>query len=165
VRIDIGPNRETEAIGVEMRRANEATGLTPPPANVIAKDLRGMTRLYGSADFEILAYRADELGLDSTQTDTITRIVNRYTVAHDSVYAALGAYLSAHGNSFRDRQARTYWHDAIANAIRQNYATALELRKVLRPEQIVWLRSKGQTWVDYTPEWLRNALRKPLMPQ
>lgn len=165
VRIDIGPNRETEAIDVEMRRANEATGLTPPPANVIAKDLRGMTRLYGSADFEILAYRADELGLDSTQTDTVTRIVNRYTAAHDSVYAALGAYLSAHGSSFRDRQARTYWHDAIANAIRQNYATALELRKVLRPEQLAWLRGQGQTWVDYTPEWLRNELRKPLMPQ
>jgi hypothetical protein len=165
VRIDIGPNRETEAIDVEMRRANEATGLTPPPANVIAKDLRGMTRLYGSADFEILSYSADEIGLDSAQTDTIARIVGRYTAAHDSVYTALGAYLSAHGSSFRDRQTRTYWHDAIATAIRQNYATALELRKVLRPEQIAWLRSKGQTWVDYTPEWLRNELRKPLMPQ
>ena len=124
-----------------------------------------MTRLYGSADFEILSYSADEIGLDSAQTDTIARIVGRYTAAHDSVYTAFGAYFSAHGSSFRDRQTRTYWHDAIATAIRQNYATALELRKVLRPEQIAWLRSKGQTWVDYTPEWLRNELRKPLMPQ
>jgi hypothetical protein len=164
VRIDIGPNRETEAIDVEMRRANEASGLTPPPPGVIAEGLRGMRGLYGHADFDILEDRADEIGLDSVQLRPIGQLIHANSAFSDSVYANLATYLSTHASSSKSRETRTYWHDAIAATIRHNYETAVKIRGVLQPDQIAWLRQRGQIWVDFTPEWLRNELRKPLMP-
>ncbi|MEO7043002.1 MAG: carboxypeptidase-like regulatory domain-containing protein [Gemmatimonadaceae bacterium] len=164
VTLDIGPNRETEAIDVEMRRAKDASGYTPPPPSEIERGLRNLSELYGNADFEVMESRADLIGLDSVQTASIARIVDRYSAAHDPIYANLATYLSTHAEAAHGTRARNYWHDAIAAAIRQNYETALAIRALLTPSQIAWLRSNSYNWVDYTPEWLRDELRKPLLP-
>lgn len=164
VHIDIGPNRETEAITVTMRRAREASG-GAAEARDIKRDLLGLSRLYGGDDFEPLIRLGDEIGLDSTQVDTIGSLLQRYSAVHDSIYDNLSRYLASKGNIYRDKTTRQYWHDAIAESIRKKYATALQIRSLLTPVQIAWMRTEGETpWIDYTPKWLERELRKDLNP-
>jgi hypothetical protein len=164
VRLDIGPNRETEAIAVQMRRASEMSGVSPPRSADIAHGLEAMARLYGNTDFTMLRRNATALGLDSTQSDSIFRIIDAYSASRDSIYAGLAVYLAAHATSVGRRETRDQWHAAIATAIALSYRTAVRIRALLTPDQIAQVRAQGGNWVDDTPEWLRNELRKPLMP-
>jgi hypothetical protein len=162
-RLDIGPNRETQIIRNYLEPLADGA---PLQVSAVRAQLLGDAREFDGEDVRLILRRADSLSLSEAQIDSITALRSQFLSTRDSIYTDLARYLVAHADSYRSRAVRTYWHDAIASSIRLMYQTALHVRDVLTPDQLMWLRTRGLApSLYYSPDWLERKVREPLIPR
>jgi hypothetical protein len=156
-RMDIGRDRETQAIESFMRSAQ--TNGAAENAEDLKNQLTRTATFFGS-DVQVVLRLADSLHLTRQQVDTISAISRRNIAIKDSIYLDLARYLISQRLNYGGVDVRHQWHESIAAAIRITYSTGQRVRMSLTDEQFMWLRARRITSsLEYSPDWLERNLR------
>jgi hypothetical protein len=165
VRLDIGPNRERELIRSRMLSAAEGSDSSPLSPKRVKRYLMMTSESDLIDDIKIVLRLADSLKLSQAQQKTIIAADQRFSAFRDSVYSEVTTYLLAHNGDFGDDLVDT-WHLAMTSIIKARFGALTEVRDVMKPAQIAWIRAIGVAPALDNPEVaLRRALRGPLGPQ
>lgn len=161
VRLDIGPNRETQFI--KSRFADPPLGGgVPRDASLLKQQLIAATHLRRDDIEDIVT--SGMPSLTAAQRDSIEQLRTSYLRERDSIYAALAQYLVDRRGAFDGPEVRQAWHDAIAASSEKSFAVAMSVRRILADSQIRWLEARGLAeGLDESPDWLARVLKGPLL--
>ncbi|MEO8560893.1 MAG: carboxypeptidase regulatory-like domain-containing protein [bacterium] len=127
VSLDLGPNREREAM---LRRV-------APKGRRVHLDSLQLVELIANPNrlLDPIINRPDVLELTDVQIATLQKLSRRYEAEKDSIYGTLAGYLIARDGDIADRGAQRHWHEANAAIGWKIWETGVAVRSVLSDTQ------------------------------
>ncbi|HJP59092.1 MAG TPA: hypothetical protein VJ865_03815, partial [Gemmatimonadaceae bacterium] len=145
--------------------ARAARAPSPTAADVKLR-LLALAQQSAGRDLQKIIDMADSLGMTPLQRDSIEVIAASYKAARDSIYGDLASFLVELNGAYKGERARSLWHCAIATSIQARFTAIRQVRGLLTPVQLRWLRVRGiAPSLNYSEAWLRRLTRGPLLPQ
>ncbi|HWH50498.1 MAG TPA: carboxypeptidase regulatory-like domain-containing protein [Gemmatimonadaceae bacterium] len=159
VRLDLGPDAETQRIKRYVRR-DPSDG--PWTESALAAHLRQAT---GGEDFGWLINSkfADEIHLTESQRRQIESIGHEAAAERDSIFIELARFLISQSGSLGSEPVRRHWHQAFESDLRMRVALAHRIAADLTAEQLarVVAVAPADGFVN-TSSWLERYARGPL---
>jgi hypothetical protein len=161
VRMEVGPDRETQYVNLAMRpRAGEkgdSLTLEQIKSRVAGQPFNPIDRI---------VQQKDSLKLTPAQVDTLSKMSHVYAVTRDSMMTDLARFLLARHGNYGGEAVRERWHSTGLAAYIAARNMAAASKPLFTPEQMDKLTKNpglGNFVVqDYNPELLKILLRTPL---
>ena len=163
-RFDISHNLESQALESFVNHRPEGT---PFNANSLKEKLIGTAGSFRNNDIDRILQHADSLRLDPDQSSRLKVLRARFDAVRDSLYGDLAQFLVARKGEYSTPRVRERWHETIVRSVRSTFQTGTDVRILLRPEQLAWLRTRKLTMtLEYSQDWFERTIRAPqLLPQ
>jgi hypothetical protein len=143
VRVDLGPDRESQQI---------AAALRPRPADGVRvlpeRELRRRLPTASAPELQSILRLRDSLALTRPQADSLGALVRRVTAARDSVWSDLARYLASQHGRYGSAETRRRWRRATADAARAFDEVLPAIGALLTPAQRAKLPPSLRARVD-----------------
>ena len=161
VRLDASRNIESQAIEGFVRRG---IGDGPLTTTRLKESLISAAGLASGGEIDRILQRSDSLNLTVAQQERLRELKAMLKSERDTLYGSLAEYLVVRQGEYQAPQVRERWHSDIARSIRRTFEVGREVRELLSPEQMSWLRNRRLTLsLEYSPDWLERTTRGYLL--
>jgi hypothetical protein len=154
VHLDLGPDRETEAMVAFLAGRGAIKDLS-------ITDIKSRLAWDRNTLVDRVVTASDSLNVDTGQRDALSRIRGGYLRFRDSAYTQLALYLHAHASAPHRPDVRDAWHCALTAVAERQRSSLVSIRQTLSLRQFEMLSVRLRREIEASIATSRVLLRAP----